>query len=196
MNHVGTIVVETERLILRRFKNDDAKQMFENYASREVVTEFLSWLPHTDISQTREYLSNIVVPAYENIETYRWAIELKSNNQLIGCIDVVKSRDDKKQAELGWVLSNDYWGKGLMPEAANAVLLLLFKIGYARVHAVHNVDNPKSGRVMQKIGMEFEGILRKYHKNNKGELIDVAMYSIIKEENVWERKKQGVIWLM
>ena len=184
MNHVGTIVVETERLILRRFKNDDAKQMFENYASREVVTEFLSWLPHTDISQTREYLSNIVVPAYENIETYRWAIELKSNNQLVGCIDVVKSRDDKKQAELGWVLSNDYWGKGLMPEAANAVLSLLFKIGYARVHAVHNVDNPKSGRVMQKIGMEFEGILRKYHKNNKGELIDVAMYSIIKEENV------------
>lgn len=184
MNHIGTQTIETERLILRRFEFSDAQNVFDNYGSREKVTEYLSWNAYKEISETKTYLETVVLPAYENIDTYRWALVLKENNQVIGCIDVVKTRDDKKQAELGWVLSDDYWGQGLMPEAGKAILDVLRKVGYARVQAVHNVENPKSGRVMQKIGMEFEGFLKKYHKNNKGQLVDMAMFAIIFEENL------------
>lgn len=171
-------LLETERLILRKIKIDDAQQMFDNYASRDVVTEFLRWKSHKSVQNTISYLSSVVIPAY-NEETYRWAIELKSNRQMIGCIDVVKFDKSVKMAELGYVLSDDYWGLGIMPEAGKAVIEYLKELDFKRIQAIHHMGNPKSGRVMQKLGMQFEGVLRKAHLNKKGEIIDVAMYALI-----------------
>lgn len=170
--------METDRLILRKITFADAEDMFESYASRDKVTEFLSWHTHKSIDDTKSYLNNVVLPAYEG-ETYRWAIEFKENGKMIGCIDIVKFDKKIKMAELGYVLSDDYWGKGIMPEAGNAVIEYLKELGFKRIQALHHVANPKSGRVMQKLGMQFEGVLRKSHLNNKGEIIDVAMYSLI-----------------
>ena len=84
--------------------------------------------------------------------------------------------------ELGWVIGRAYWGNGYMPEAAMKVLEVLFdEVGANCVYAGHDVNNPKSGRVMQKIGMKFEGVLRQFGKNNQG-IVDVARYSIVKSE--------------
>ena len=172
---------ETERLILRKFEKNDAEHIYNNYASKDNVTEFLSWKSHKTIEDTRSYLENFVLPAYENEDTYRWAIELKETNQVIGCIDVVRMNKNFKKVELGWVLDDTHWGKGLMPEAARVILDYMVEEGFVRIEAHHNVANPKSGRVMEKIGMQFEGVLRKSAMNNDGELVDMKMYAYVVE---------------
>lgn len=177
-----TKLFETQRLILRKATIDDAENIYDNYASRDKVTEFLSWNTHQSLDDTREYLEKVMLPSY-NEERYCWYLKYKENHQIIGCIDVCKMDKNKKQAELGWVLSDDYWGKGLMPEAAMVVLEYLKSLDFVRIYARHNVQNPKSGRVMQKIGMKFEGILRKSDFDNKGNLIDMAVYSYINGED-------------
>ena len=176
-----TTEIETERLILRKFKITDADDMFNNYCSHSVVTEFLTWQPHKSVEETKEYLKNIVLPEYDEDYTYRWAIVLKEINQVIGCIDVVKKNVVKQKVELGYVLGDGFWGKGIMPEAGKSVVSYLFEENFVRIQAIHDVDNPKSGRVMQKIGMTYEGTLRKYEKRSDGELRDCKMYAIIKE---------------
>lgn len=177
-----TKTFETDRLILRKGTLEDAFDIYNSYASREKVTEFLSWQAHKSINETIEYLTNIVLPNY-GTEFYSWYIELKETNKVIGNISVVRIDKDKKSAELGWVLSDDYWGQGIMPEAGKIVLDYLKTCGFVRIHARHNVANAKSGRVMQKIGMKFEGVLRKAGVDNKGNLIDSAVYSYINGED-------------
>ena len=155
--------------------------MFNNYASHEIVTTFLTWQPHKTIEATKMYLSNIVLPDYEKEYTYRWAIVFKETNNVIGCIDVVRKDLDRKRAELGYVLSDYYWGNGIMPEAGKAVIQYLFEEGFVRIQAIHDIDNPKSGRVMQKIGMEYEGTLKKFEKCKDGSLRTCKMYAIVKD---------------
>ena len=178
MKHTGTQTIETERLILRRFDISDAQNMFDNYCGKDKVTEYLTWTAHRSIDDTKNYLLCFVLPEYDKENTYRWAIVWKENIQVIGCIDVCGSSERSRRAELGWVIGDDYWGKGIMPEAAEAVLKYLFSVGYERIQAVHHTANMKSGRVMQKIGMQYEGILKKYVADNKNILVDCCMYAI------------------
>ncbi len=177
-----TKIFETDRVILRKATLSDTNHIFENYASREKVTEFLSWLPHKSSQDTIDYLNNVVLPDYKK-QSYMWFIELKDNNQVIGNISVVNMNLEKKMAELGWVLSDDYWGRGIMPEVAKVILDYLKQEGFVRIEARHNVKNSKSGRVMQKIGIKYEGVLRKSSYNNKSELVDIAVYSFINGED-------------
>lgn len=172
--------IETERLILRKFELGDAADHFD-YCSRSEVTKFLSFSTYLSPEQSVQYLSGVVLPAYEG-QCYRWAIELKSEHKVIGCIDVVRMDLGKKSAELGYVLSSAYWGKSIMPEAGKAVVKYLFEEGFERICAYHNVENRQSGRVMQKIGMKFEGTLRRFALDNRGELVDCKLYSIIKDD--------------
>ena len=179
MEHKGTIEIETQRLILRKFKPGDEKQMFKNYTASEKVTEFLTWRPHKSQQDTKAYLDNIVLPEYEDKSTYRWAIVLKEIGEVIGCIDVVDLCDRKKRAELGWVIGDAFWGKGIMPEAGAEVLKFLFELGFERIQAFHHIGNPKSGRVMQKIGMRYEGTLRNINYDKDGNFVDCALYAIL-----------------
>lgn len=182
MKHCGTVRIETERLILRRFTIDDAEEMFNNYASRDIVTEYLTWHTHKNVEETKQYLSTCVLPEYEKEDTYTWAIVLKRTNQVVGAIDVVSKNCDHRRAELGWVLSDDCWGVGLMPEAARKVLQFLFDVGFCRIQAKHDVNNPKSGRVMQKIGMTHEGTMKKYcpSRDDKNIYLDMDLWAITK----------------
>ena len=170
-------IIETERLILRKFEANDADNIFNNYASKDTVTKYLSWKSHKTIDDTKSFLDGFVIPSYENEDTYRWAIVLKETNEVVGSIDVVRMDKQFKKVELGWVLDDTKWGKGYMPEAAKEVLKYLIEEGFKRIQAYHNIENEKSGRVMQKIGMQFEGVLKKFTTNNNGDLIDVKMYA-------------------
>lgn len=178
-----TINLETERLILRKFTYDDANEMFENYCKYESVAKYVTWKAHRDVDETKKYLANVVLPDYRKAYTYKWAIVLKKTNQVIGCIDVVSKDLVKKSAEIGYALSEKYWGRGLMPEAGRVVVSYLFSQGFVRVWADHNVENLKSGRVMQKIGMTKEGTFRKFGISNNGTLVDCDVYSIINESD-------------
>ena len=84
--------------------------------------------------------------------------------------------------DLGWVVARKYWGKGYAPEAGNKIIDVMFdEVDAKCIFALHDVNNPKSGKAMQKLGMKYEGIIRQCNKNNQG-IVDCARYSILKSE--------------
>lgn len=182
MNHKGTVNLETERLLLRRFVMEDAQAMFENWASEEEVTKFLTWPTHTSVEVTKSVL-NDWISKYEQQDFYNWAIALKSSGVVIGNISVVQVQESIEGAILGYCMGTKWWGQGIMPEAGKAVVKYLFEeVGFHRIAAEHDKNNPKSGRVMQKIGMTYEGILRSAGFNNQG-VVDDVWYAILKEDD-------------
>lgn len=176
-----TIRFETERLILRKFELGDARDMFEEYCSKDVVTKYLRWQPHKSVHDTTKYLSEIVLPKYEQEYSYCWAIELKKSGKVIGCVDIVQKDMMTKKCTIGWVLGDDYWGKGIMTEAAKTIVKFMFEEGFVRIQSHHQVDNIASGKVMQKIGMTHEGRLKKYDIDRYGNIIDCEIYAITKK---------------
>lgn len=181
MEHKGTVLLETNRLILRRFVIEDAGAMYRNWASEDAVTKFLTWPTHSDAEVTRAVLSSWIAD-YQKPDFYNWAIELKETGEVIGNISVVQVKEKIRCAELGYCMGTRWWGSGIMPEAGKAVVKYLFEeVGCNRIAAVHDKNNPKSGRVMQKIGMTYEGTLRKAGLNNQG-AVDEVWYSILREE--------------
>ena len=181
MNHQGTVTLETERLILRRFAVSDAEAMYRNWASSEEVTRYLTWEPHPDAEATAALLREWV-QEYEKPETYNWVLVLKASDMPVGNISVVSVREETACAVLGWCLGTDWWGQGYMPEAGKAVLQYLFEtVGFNRVCANHDLENAKSGRVMQKIGMQKEGVLRQ-HGFARGRVFDDVWYGILAED--------------
>lgn len=177
INHKGTNSIETTRLLLRRFEAGDASSMFDNWASDPLVCKFLSWGPHRDISVTRKRINDWLMN-YEYDDTYNWAICIKSKNEALGSISVELFDDHEKYCEIGYCISREYWNYGLMTEALRAVMhYLFFDIGYEKIQAKHDVLNIASGRVMQKAGMKFEGILYHVSKRRDGSFCDVAVYS-------------------
>lgn len=193
MNHQGTKKLETDRLILRKFVLEDADAMYNNWASADEVTKYLTWPSHENVEVTK-YLLNDWIPRYNNCDYYNWAIELKETGDIIGNISVVQVNEYIKEASLGYCMGEKWWGKGIMPEAGKAVVNYLFKeIGFNRIEAQHDKNNPKSGRVMQKIGMTYEGVQRKKGINNQG-IIDAVGYAILMEDynhgntNIRDRK--------
>ena len=181
MRHRGTIQLESERLLLRRYTPEDAGAMYDNWASDGEVTRYLTWSPHASREATRQLLS-AWEKAYAGDDVYHWALEIKATGELIGDISVVRLDETILEAELGWCMGRRWWGRGLMPEAGREVLRFLFEeVGANRVSAKHDVENQKSGRVMQKLGMAFEGVRRQGFRGNRG-LVDVACYAILKSD--------------
>ena len=182
INKLGTHTLETPRLILRRFRLDDAQAMYDNYCSDGEVTKYLTWSPHANIEVTRMFLASNI-QAYENPSTFRWALELKAIGEVIGCIDLVGLHEHDESGVLGWVLSRKYWGLGLMPEALLAVEKFMFEyVGLHRLEATHHADNYQSGRVMQKGHMTCEGRRREAFLDHTGRHVDLVVYSILADE--------------
>jgi len=180
MNHVGTKTIETERLILRKFEMKDAGFMFNNWAKDDEVTKYITWSSHKNIEDSKSFIIDITNKYAEN--KYQWAIELKENKEVIGDISAPRIYDNIETVEMGYVLGKKYWNKGIVTEALKALIQFFFKeVGVNRIEAKHDTNNPASGEVMKKCGMQFEGILRQAGKNNTG-LCDLAVYSILKDE--------------
>lgn len=182
LNHVGTQIIETDRLLLRRFQIDDAEQMFNNWACDKDNVKYLSWAAHKNKSETESILKTWV-SEYENDKVYRWCITSKQINEVIGGIDVVKMFENTECCEIGYVLSKRFWNRGIMTEALHAVLEYLFdKVGFHRIQLGHVVENMASGKVMLKNGLQREGLLRDAEKTTDGKWHDVAIYSILRDE--------------
>ncbi|MEI8201319.1 MAG: GNAT family N-acetyltransferase [Eubacteriales bacterium] len=181
MNHKGTTIIETERLILRPFTMADADPMYRNWASDPEVTKYLTWPTHSSMEVSEKVLESWC-PLNEDMENYQWAIVLKEINEPIGSIAVVKLNNDVESADIGYCMGRNWWGQDIMPEALKAIIDFLFnEVGFNRIAAAHDVNNPKSGRVMQKAGMTYEGTWRAAGRNNIGR-VDEAWYSILKDE--------------
>ena len=186
MKHCGIKTIETDRLILRRFKNEDSKNMFKNWASDPEVTKYLTWPAHSDIGIT-EFILSDWINSYEKEDFYNWAIELKEIGEVIGNISSVGNNDTIMKVHIGYCIGKEWWNKGIMSEALKAVIDYFFtEVEVNRVESRHDVNNPGSGKVMQKCGMIYEGTLRQADKNNLG-ICDTAYYGILKSD--WEKNK-------
>lgn len=163
--------IKTQRLLLRPFRQDDAEAMYCNWTSDERVARYCRWYPHENVGVTKQYL-NMCIDS-----EYCWAITLKENDEPIGCIDVV-GKNERGVYEIGYVLSHAHWGKSIMTEAAKAVIEELFRCGFERIGACHDVDNPASGRVMEKCGMVYQGSRMTQKKFGSDEQCKVKYYEI------------------
>ena len=183
LTHKGTETIHTKRLTLRKFKVEDANDMFV-WASNPEVVKYLSYKPHTSPEATADLLKGWV-GAYNSNQVYNWAIEL--NGIVVGSISVVDSSDKCSYCHLGWQIDKPFWNKGYMTEAAKAVVDFLFsKVGYNRIQSGHDARNIGSGRVMQKVGMTLEGTLREYCLAKDGSIGDKHLWAILKSD--WKNK--------
>lgn len=181
MNYKGTTKLETERLILRKFKITDAQDMFDNYASSDNVTKYMTWETHKNIDVTKEYLQSLT-ESYSDGKVFDWAIKLKSENKVIGSISAKNLNENISKIEIGYCIGEKWWNHGIVTEALKEIIRFLSEeVDINRIEAYHDIRNPASGRVMQKCGMKFEGILRQAYPS-KNDVVDVCTYSILKSD--------------
>lgn len=171
-------VLETERTILRKVTLQDAEDLYA-YASDEEVSKYTTWHPHRSIEDTRQFICQIM-QKYENKEIAPWGIEDKHTGTFIGTCGFGHWNTRHARAEIAYILSRTYWNQGYMTEIVKRMIQFGFeKMGLVRIEARCHPENIASARVMEKAGMQFEGILRK-HLFARGVHQDVKMYSIIK----------------
>lgn len=181
MKHQGTTTLETERLILRRYKQTDAEDMYANWASDPEVTKYLMWQTHSDVEVSRSYIES-VISEYSNLELYQWGIELKELGQVIGGISVVHLNNDVGSAHIGYCIGRPWWNRGITSEALSAVIkYLMDEVGVNRIESRHDSRNPNSGKVMEACGLTYEGTLKESDVNNQG-ICDASWYALLRSE--------------
>ena len=179
LTHKGTKELHTDRLILRRFYENDAEAMYRNWASDSEVTKYLIWPTHESVDTTRAIIASWI-KEYENDNCYQWAIVYEG--EPIGSISVVSQHERIEKAEIGYCMGKNWWHKGIMSESLGAVIAFLFdEVGFQRIESRHDPNNPHSGGVMRKCGMTYEGTHRRADRNNQG-ICDTSYYGILKEE--------------
>lgn len=179
LNHKRTVNISTERLLLRRFKTDDAEKMHNNWANDSEVCKYLKWQPHKDVNETKTIL-NKWIESYKKIYNYHWAITVKESYEIVGSISIFVDDEDSVNCGLGYCIGKNYWGNGIMTEVLKAVLKFAFmEVGFNKIEAYHSSRNQASGRVMQKSFMLFDGLIKNKYKSNSG-IEDSYCYSIEK----------------
>lgn len=172
--------LETTRLTLRKIALDDAADVFVYSADKE-VTRFLRWGPHRSPDETQRYIAE-VLRHYTEGSDGPWGIEYKPTRKVIGSVHLMAVSAQHHRVEIGFVLSRLYWNRGLMSEALETVLEYGFEsIGLNRIEGFCPVDNRAGMRVMEKVGMKQEGILREYlfQKDSYG---DFALWSMLHDD--------------
>ena len=151
--------LETARLVMRPPRLADARAIFDGYAQDPEVTRWLIWRPHESIADTKAFLRRCLA-ARRADASLPFILTHRGSDQPIGMIE---ARPKGFKAELGYVLRRSEWGQGLMPEAVRAVVaVLLADPEIFRAWAVCDVENVPSARVLEKAGLEREGLLRRY----------------------------------
>lgn len=174
-------VLKTERLVLRPLRASDLDDLFE-YTQDEETARYVTWNANQTIEQAEQFL-NYVLSNYDQGKEAPWAIVWKETGKMIGTIDFIHLLlDDNKQTELGYALSRQFWGKGIVTEAVARVMAYGFEeLKLERIQARCMEQNIGSARVMEKVGMTYEGTLRRLIFI-KGAFHDVKMYAILRDE--------------
>ncbi len=170
--------LETQRLVLRAWKKDDVDDLY-NYAKNPNVGPNAGWEPHTD-----KAISSKIINLFIR-QNDIWAITLKENKKVIGSVGLHK--DEKRQTvktrQIGYVLSEEYWHKGLATEAVLKVIDYAFtEMGLDLLSAYHYPYNKRSRNVIEKCGFKYEGTLRQSTINCDGDTLDTVCYSLLRAE--------------
>jgi ribosomal-protein-alanine N-acetyltransferase len=170
--------IETERLTLRLPRVTDADAIFTRYASDPEVPRYMTWAPHQSPSETVAFLERSLQSA-DTGQRWPWVItERGGNDQAIGMFTL--AQDNSFCVHFGYVLARTHWGQGLIVEAASAILeWVQQQPEIYRCYAVCDVENRASARVLEKLKLRYEGILRRaiLHPNARREPSDVHMFS-------------------
>lgn len=181
MDHMGTKTIETSRLILRQFREDDANAMFDNWANDDEVTRYLMWPTHKSVEVSRSYI-DILVQGYGKLNNYNWGIELKETGQVIGSIGAAKIDENVESVHIGYCLGRQWWNRGITSEAFHEVIrFFMDEVKVNRIDSRHDPKNMYSGRVMQKCGLLYEGTLHQSDYNNQG-ICDASWYGLLRSD--------------
>lgn len=173
------LTLETSRLLLRKPIAEDAELIFQQYAQDPEVTKYMNWQPHQSIEETREWVSRCI-SVWAEASAFPYVLICQEDAQLIGMVEI---RINQFKADIGYVLAKSRWGKGYMSEAVRALSdWALGKDEIYRVWAFCDIENSASARVMEKVGMHREGILKRWfiHPNISKEPRDCYCYAISK----------------
>lgn len=174
--------LDTQRLILRAPAEEDANQIFQNWASDAKTNRYVSWNAHKDVDDTLEYINTCLTDIHDG--GYHWIVELKSTHELIGDISIIHISQNHSNCEVGYCYGSKYWGNGYATEALRCVLeFMLNDVGVHLVEAKYYSNNPASGKVMKKSGMRYDATLRERRIDKiTEEIIDLVVYSITKAD--------------
>lgn len=148
--HMNTPTLETERLILRKFTQEDMEALYAIFRDEE-ANRFLPWFPLRSAADARCFFAERYAAAYMRPRAYAYAVCLKRDNVPIGYMHV----DLGDAHDLGYGLRTEFWHQGIITEAGRAVVARVREDGLAYITATHDRNNPRSGRVMKKLGMQY-----------------------------------------
>ncbi|ELK44346.1 GNAT family protein [Halobacillus sp. BAB-2008] len=168
---------ETERIKLRKLAYSDVEDVFA-FCSNPNVAGPMTWEANRTKEETNEFL-RMVITGYEKGGSGEWAIEWKESGRVIGVAAFIDWSNKHKCVELGYFLSENYWGKGVATEALQELVHYGFKdLELNRIEGRSDTDNFGSQKVMKKLGMQHEGTLRK-NEWIKGEFRDTEVYGML-----------------
>lgn len=147
---MNTPRLETDRLILRKFTEDDLEALYYMHSDEE-VNRFLPWFPLRNMEDAKAFYEERFVSRYREERAYGYAVCLKENDYLVGYVNV--SMDDSY--DFGYGLRRKFWHRGIITEAGKAVIEQLRRDGIPYITATHDVNNPRSGSVMKRLGMKY-----------------------------------------
>ena len=151
MGFTNTPTLETERLLLRRFSENDLYALFKIHSDKDVNT-YLPWFPLQSIEEASLFLRERYLDTYRQPYGYKYAICLKNDNIPIGYVNI----GSNEPHDLGYGLLKAFWRNGIVTEAANAVIHQVKKDGIPYITATHDIKNPRSGNVMKRLGMLYQ----------------------------------------
>jgi len=168
--------LKTDRLTLRKLVYSDQEQIFA-YSKNPNVAEHVIWYPHKTEFDTIQFL-NIVYEAYNHNKAAPWGIQWKANGEIIGTAGFVNWDREKREAEIGYALSEEFWKRGIISEAVKEIV----KFGFERMNLFKIVARCKpanigSYKVLEKCRFTYNGLIEN-QMLIKGELEDMRMYSI------------------
>jgi len=173
--------LDTARLRIRAYRETDIAELVPLIGTREVAAT-TGRIPHPyTVEDARQFLKKIETDREVNL-----AITTRGDGRLIGGIGL-RLVEEHQHAELGYWLGVPFWGQGFATEAAREMLRYGFEeLRLHRIFASHFTNNPNSGRVLQKLGMRYEGGQRE-HVHKFGQFLDLELYGLLRQE--WERRE-------
>lgn len=180
INHLGSVTLETERLILRKTIKEDIDELFYIELNPNLRRYLGIYKVGTSLNDNRNYFD---FSKYDNLDFYRWSIVEKDTNKLLGCIYLNVHDEKARSYGIDYFIRGDSWNKGYVTEASKCVLEFAFnKLNINRIESSGAKSNPGTLKVMEHIGLKYEGVRKDGIFYYYGGIQDLVLYGITKEE--------------
>ena len=180
INHTGTVPLETDRLVLRRTVKSDIDEFFFIQLNPNIRRYLGTNRLGDDLEKNRKYFDE---EKYNELNYYRWTIERKEDNKILGCIYLNIHDEKARTAGIDYWIREDAWGNGYTTEASRKILNFAFDtLNINRIESCGGKDNPGTYKVMEKIGLKYEGERKEGIFYYYGGLENLVLYGITKEE--------------